>query len=155
MESYIKMKATKKQMNELFDNVESGFLIKFIAPIEEGKDKGLYKVIVRHGDYIGDQDDKTFTYDQFMETFEDGYFKERCRRRREELKKQTDEKYKADIDMAKKGIEGGLTAKAVAKVLKIYGSSNCADEKYIKTLMKTEEIQSLIQKNKKAVEIAR
>ena len=153
--SYVKVKATNEEMEKLFDNTESGFLIKLIDTIEEGKEKNLYKVNVRHREDIGYQDDKIFTYDTFLKKFENESIKEMYDKEREEKNKRLYEEYRKDIELAKKGIEGGLTAKAVAKVLKIYGSSNCADEKYIKTLMKTEEIQSLIQKNKKAVGIAR
>ena len=59
MESYIKVKATQKEMNEIFDNTESGFLIKLVDIIEEGQENNLYKVVVRRGDYIGEQDGKT------------------------------------------------------------------------------------------------
>ena len=48
------------------------------------------------------------------------------------------------MEMAQKGLTGGLSVKAVKQVLKIYGSSKCADEKYIKALMKSEDIQTLV-----------
>lgn len=41
-----------------------------------------------------------------------------------------------DIDIAERGIEGGLSAKTVEKVLKIYGTHRCKEEKYLKAVMK-------------------
>ena len=49
-----------------------------------------------------------------------------------------------DMEMAEKGLKGGLSAKTVSQILKIYGSSKCSESKYVKALMKTENIQTLI-----------
>ena len=49
-----------------------------------------------------------------------------------------------DMEMAQKGLEGGLSAKTVSKILQIYGSSKCSDAKYVKALMKSEKIQELV-----------
>ena len=66
---------------------------------------------MRHGESVGRQDGKVFDYRSFLDS---------------------------DIDIALKGLEGGLSEKTVAKVLQIYGSSQCEDTKYVKALMKSD-----------------
>lgn len=54
-----------------------------------------------------------------------------------------------DVDIAQQGLEGGLSEKTVAKVLKIYGSSQCKNSKYVQALMKSNKIRSILQELKR------
>lgn len=136
MESSIKLQASLEEMEKLFDDTQGGFLIKYYERIEQNPAFDTFKVIVRHGDNIGYKDGETYDYQSFIDTFDDLEFRA--------LNSNNSCFSETDMEMARKGLEGGLSVKAVKQVLKIYGSSKCGDAKYIKALMKSEDIQSLV-----------
>ena len=138
MESNIKLKTTSERMEELMD--DGPFMIKYYEMIKENEKANTYKVMVRHADEIGEQKG-TFDYKKFIETFDRADIREKYNLDTYLLNK--------DIEMAKKGLEGGLSAETVMKVLKIYGSGRCEKEAYVKLVMKSEEIQKLIKKIKR------
>ena len=136
MESSIKLQASLEEMEKLFDDTQGGFLIKYYERIEKNPAFDTFKVIVRHGDNIGYKDGETYDYQSFIDTFDDLELRA--------LNSGDSCFLERDMEMAQRGLKGGLTAKTVTQILKIYGSSKCADAKYVKALMKSEEIQTLI-----------
>ena len=136
MESSIKLQASLEEMEKLFDDTQRGFLIKYYERIEQNPAFDTFKVIVRHGDNIGYKDGETYDYQSFIDTFDDLELRA--------LNSGDSCFLERDMEMAQRGLKGGLTAKTVTQILKIYGSSKCADTKYVKALMKSEEIQTLI-----------
>ena len=82
--------------------------------------------------YVTGTISKTFDYQSFIEKFDDVEL--RAKRSAEEKDKIT--LLETDINIAERGIEGGLSSKEVAKVLKIYGTHRCKEEKYLKAVMK-------------------
>lgn len=136
MESRVIVKTTLNKMNELIcDKETESFIVKYADTIEEGAKINTYDVIVRHNDTIGKQDGKTFTAKTFRDTFDEIVIRSSVNENKPLIE---------DVEMVRKGINGGLPAKTVAKVLQIYGSERCKNDKYIKSIMKSEEIQSLI-----------
>ena len=132
LESRVKVNATLDEMDELFNDTQGGFSIRYCERLERIGDNATFKVVVRHGDNIGYQDGKTFDYQSFIEKFDDVELR---------AKRSSDEKDKitlleTDMNIAERGIEGGLSSKEVAKVLKIYGTHRCKEEKYLKAVMK-------------------
>lgn len=134
MESRITLHATLEEMERLFDDTQGGFLVKYYEQTEQNSRYNTFKVIVRHGESVGRQDGKVFDYQSFMNKFDN-----------------LDEKnfLDRDLDIAQQGLEGGLSEKTVAKVLKIYGSYQCKDSKYVQALMKSDKIRELIQEIKR------
>ena len=137
MTSRVTVYATPEEMERLFDDTQGGFSIRYYEQTERMGDQAKFDVTVRHGDKIGYKNGETYDYQSFIDTFDDL-----------ELRALNSSKNsffsETDMEMARKGLEGGLSVKAVKQVLKIYGSSKCGDAKYIKALMKSEDIQSLV-----------
>ena len=140
MESRITVHATLEEMERLFDDTKGGFLVKYYERTEQHSNYDTFKVIVRHGDDVGRQDGEVFDYQSFMNKFDN--FELRFRNGND--KKFLDR----DVDIAQQGLEGGLSEKTVAKVLKIYGSSQCKNSKYVQALMKSDKIRQLLQELK-------
>lgn len=140
MESRIKLQASLEEMQKLFNDEQASFLIKYYERIEENPVFDTFKVIVRHGENLGTQDGKTFNYQSFLNKFDD--MKWRARLSEDNLFSEK------DMEMAQKGLEGGLSEKTVSKILKIYGSSKCSEAKYVKALMKSEKIQEIVDRIK-------
>lgn len=132
LESRVTVNATLDEMDELFNDTQCGFSIRYFERTERIGDNATFKVVVRHGDNIGYQDGKIFDYNSFIEKFSDVEL--RKKHTAEEKDKIT--LLETDIDIAERGIEGGLSAKTVEKVLKIYGTHRCKEEKYLKAVMK-------------------
>lgn len=126
------VKATLDEMDELFNDAQGGFSIRYFERTERIGDNATFKVVVRHGDNIGYQDGKIFDYNSFIEKFDDVEL--RAKRSAEEKDKIT--LLETDINIAQRGIKGGLSSKEVEKVLKIYGTHRCKEEKYLKAVMK-------------------
>lgn len=126
------VKATLDEMDELFNDTQGGFSIRYIERLERVGDNATFKVVVRHGENIGYQDGKIFDYNSFIEKFDD--IELRAKRMADEKDRIT--LLETDLDIAERGIEGGLSPKEVEKVLKIYGTHRCKEEKYLKAVMK-------------------
>lgn len=141
MESRVTVHATLEEMERLFDDTKGGFLIKYYERTEQNSSYDTFKVIVRHGDDVGRQDGEVFDYQSFMDKFDSL----ELRFRNSGETNFSDR----DIDIAQQGLEGGLSEKTVAKVLKIYGSYQCKDSKYVKALMKSDKIRSILQELKR------
>lgn len=141
MESRITLHATLEEMERLFDDTQGGFLVKYYERTEQNARYDTFKVIVRHGESVGRQDGKVFDYQSFMNKFDNL----ESRFINGDEKKFLDR----DIDIAQQGLEGGLSEKIVAKVLKIYGSYQCKDSKYVQSLMKSDKICEVLQKLKR------
>lgn len=140
MESMIKLQASLEEMKKLFDEEQASFLIKYYERIEENPVLDTFKVIVRHGEHLGSQEGKTFDYKSFLNKFDDLELRARL---------SGDSYFESkDMDMAKKGLEGGLSVKTVSQILKIYGSSKCSNAKYVKALMKSEKMQEIVNQRK-------
>lgn len=144
MTSRVTVKATLDEMEELFNDTESGFSIRCCDRTELIGENGTFKVAVRHGDDVGYQDGKVFDYKSFREKFEDEEYKKLC----SEVSENKISLLETDLDIAKRGIEGGMSAKTVGEILKIYGTSRCKDEKYIKEVLKSEKIRDVMKKIK-------
>ena len=136
MTSRVTVYATPEEMERLFDDTQGGFSIRYYEQTERMGDQAKFDVTVRHGDKIGYKDGETYDYQSFIDTFDDLELRA--------LNSGDSCFLERDIEMAQRGLKGGLTAKTVKQILKIYGSSKCGDEKYIKALMKSEDIQSLV-----------
>lgn len=136
MTSRVTVYATPEEMEKLFDDTQGGFSIRYYEQTERMGTQAKFEVTVRHGDNIGYKDGETYDYQSFIDTFDDLEFRA--------LNSNNSCFSETDMEMARKGLEGGLSVKAVKQVLKIYGSSKCGDAKYIKALMKSEDIQSLV-----------
>ena len=130
MESRVTVHATLEEMERLFDDTKGGFLVKYYERIEHNQNYDTFKVIVRHGDDVGLQDGKVFGYQSFMDKFDN----------LESRFLKSDGKIFLDRDVDKK---------TVAKVLKIYGSYQCKDSKYVQALMKSDKIRSILQELKR------
>ena len=140
MESRVTVKASLEEMERLFDDTQGGFLVKYYERIEQNPSYDTFKVIVRHGEDIGRQDGEVFDYQSFMDKFDN--FESRFLNSGDKIF------VDRDIDIVQQGLEGGLPAKTVSKVLKIYGSYKCNNAKYIKALMKSEKILELVKELK-------
>ena len=140
MESRVTVHATLEEMERLFDDTKGGFLVKYYERTEQHQNYDTFKVIVRHGEDIGRQDGEVFGYQSFMDKFDN----------LESRFLKSDDKIflDRDVDIAQQGLEGGLSEKTVAKVLKIYGSYQCKDSKYVQALMKSDKIRSILQELK-------
>ena len=136
MTSRVTVYATSEDMEKLFDDTQGGFSIRYYEQTERMGAQSKFDVTVRHGDNIGYKDGETYDYQSFIDTFDDLELRA--------LNSNNSCFLETDMEMAQKGLKGGLTAKTVTQILKIYGSSKCGDAKYIKALMKSEEIQTLI-----------
>ena len=101
-------------------------------------------MVVHHGDDIGYQDGKIFDYNSFIEKFEDAELK----KIRNEVSEDKISLLEKDLEIAQRGIEGGMSAKTVGEILKIYGTSRCKDEKYIKEILKSEKVRETMKKIK-------
>lgn len=132
LESRVTVNATLDEMDELFNDTQGGFSIRYIERLERVGDNATFKVVVRHGENIGYQDGKIFDYNSFIEKFDD--IELRAKRMADEKDRIT--LLETDLDIAERGIEGGLSPKEVEKVLKIYGTHRCKEEKYLKAVMK-------------------
>ena len=143
MTSRVTVKATLDEMDELFNETQSGFSIRCCDRTECIGENGTFKVVVRHGDDVGYQDGKIFNYKTFREKFEDEELKKLCG----EVAENKMTLLETDLDIAQRGIEGGMSAKTVGEILKIYGTYRCKDEKYIKEILKSEEVRSAMKKN--------
>ena len=62
-------------MDKLFDDTHEGFLIKYYDRTKLIGENATFKVIVRHGEDIGCQDDKIFSYKTFLEKFSNSEIK--------------------------------------------------------------------------------
>lgn len=136
MTSRVTVYATPEEMERLFDDTQGGFSIRYYEQTERMGDQAKFDVTVRHGDNIGYKDGETYDYKSFIDTFDDLELRA--------LNSKNNSFSETDMEMAQRGLEGGLSVKTVKQILKIYGSSKCTDEKYIKALMKSEDIQSLV-----------
>lgn len=143
LESRVKVHATLDEMDELFNDTQSGFSIRYFERTELIGENGTFKVVVRHGDDIGYQDGKIFDYKSFREKFEDAEYKKLC----SEMSENKISLLETDLDIAQRGIEGGMSAKTVGEILKIYGTYRCKDEKYIKEILKSEKVRAAMKKN--------
>ena len=143
MTSRVTVKATLDEMDELFNDTQSGFSIRCCDRKERIGENGIFKVVVRHGDDIGYQDGKIFDCKTFREKFEDAEYKKFC----SEVSENKISLLETDLDIAQRGIEGGMSAKTVGEILKIYGTNRCRDEKYIKEILKLEKVRSAMKKN--------
>lgn len=146
MESNITLNVTLDEMKELFEDCKGGFSIRYYERTKSVGDDSTFNVVVRHGDNIGYQDGKTFDYQSFMKKFDDPKLRARLSEGEEKTAFSLH-----DMEIAKQGLEGGLSVKVVAQVLKVYGSSSCKKDKYVKDLLKSEKIQKFI-KQKKTIE---
>ena len=133
MESRVTVHATLDEMERLFDDTKGGFLVKYYERTEHHQNYDTFKVIVRHGEVFG--------YQSFMDKFDN--LESRF------LKSDGKIFLDRDVDIAQQGLEGGLSEKTVAKVLKIYGSYQCTDSKYVKALMKSDKIRLILQELKR------
>ena len=137
MTSRVTVYATPEEMERLFDDTQGGFSIRYYEQTERMGDQAKFDVTVRHGDKIGYKNGETYDYQSFIDTFDDLELRA--------LNSSNNSFFsETDMEMAQKGLEGGLSVKTVKQILKIYGSSKCGDEKYIKALMKSEDIQKLV-----------
>lgn len=136
MTSKVTVYATPEEMERLFDDTQGGFSIRYYEQTERMGAQSKFKVTVRHGDKIGYKDGETYDYQSFIDTFDDLELRA--------LNSGGSCFLERDMEMARKGLEGGLSVKSVKQVLKIYGSSKCGDAKYVKALMKSEDIQALV-----------
>lgn len=143
MTSRVTVKATLDEMEELF-NGEHDFSIRYYERTEKNENNVKFKVVVRHGDDIGYQDGKVFDYNSFIEKFEDAELK----KLRNEVSENKISLLEKDIDIAQRGIEGGMSAKTVGEILKIFGTYRCKDEKYIKEILKSEKVCETMKKIK-------
>ena len=114
MESSIKLQASLEEMERSFDDTQGGFLIKYYERIEQNPVFATFKVIVRHGDNIGYKDGETYDYQSFIDTFDDLELRA--------LNSNNGCFLEKDMEIARNGLEGGLTPRTVSKALKIYGS---------------------------------
>ena len=144
LESRVKVHATLDEMDELFNDTQSGFSIRYFERTELIGENGTFKVVVRHGDDIGYQDGKVFDYKSFREKFEDAEYKKICNEKSENKISLLE----TDLDIAQRGIEGGMSAKTVGEILKIFGTARCKDEKYIKEILKSKQVRESLKKMK-------
>lgn len=136
MTSRVILHATLNEMDDLFDDTQGGFSIRYFERTELVGDSATFKVVVRHGDDIGYQDGKVFDCQSFVEKFED--------KKLRAMNTKSDDKIsllETDVEIARRGFEGGLSSETVKEVLKIYGTYHCKDEKYLDAVMKSEKIQ--------------
>ena len=140
MTSRVTVYATPEEMESLFDDTQGGFSIRYYEQTERMGTQAKFDVTVRHGDKIGYKNGETYDYQSFIDTFDDLELRA--------LNSNNSCFLETDMEMAQKGLAGGLSVKSVKQVLKIYGSSKCNDEKYIKALMKSEDIQKLVKEIK-------
>ena len=143
MTSRVIVNATLDEMEELF-NGEHDFSIRFYERTDTIGNNAKFKVVVRHGDDIGYQDGQIFDYNSFIEKFEDAELK----KIRNEVSEDKISLLEKDLEIAQRGIEGGMSAKTVGEILKIYGTSRCKDEKYIKEILKSEKVRETMRKIK-------
>ncbi len=132
LESTVTIKTDEERAEKLFDNRRT-YNIRYLVRNHGNK----YRATVVHEDYIGKQKGE-FTYESFLETFDRPLMSESG----------AYISFAEDIDFAQKGLEGGLTPRIVAKALKIYGSKYCKEDKYVKDLMKSHYISTLIKEIK-------
>ena len=142
LESRVTVNATLDEMDELFNDTQGGFSIRYFERTECVGENGTFKVVVRHGDDIRCQDGKIFDYKSFIEKFDDL----ELRAGRSEGTENRILLLETDVDIAKRGIEGGLSQKTVEEVLKIYGTHRCKEKKYVKAVLKSEKMQSALKK---------
>ena len=133
MESTIKVKTSEEKMKKLFYKRDTYF-------IKQAKKKHKYSdeydVTLDHAGEIGSQEGKIFTYQSFVETFDQKY------------KKMPHMLLESDIVMAHNGLVGGLPPKIIPEILRVYGSDRCAEKWYIKEVMKSDEIRKILKKIK-------
>lgn len=148
MESKIILQATLDEMDDLFNDTQGGFSIRYYERTALEGDNATFKVVVRHGDKIGYQDGKTFDCQSFIEKFDD----KKLRAKNNEGEKNKISLLETDVNIAEQGFKGGLSPKVVEKVLKVYGTYHCKDEKYLKAVIDSEKSKSPPKKSKKLKE---
>ena len=136
MTSRVIVNATLDEMEELFNDTDGGFSIRYYERTEQIGDNSTFKVVVRHGDDIGYQDGKIFDYQSFIEKFDDEKY-----RAKNSAGKEKTALLETDLEIARRGFKGGLSSETVKEVLKIYGTHRCKDANYIKAVMDSEKVQ--------------
>ena len=136
MTSRVIVHATLDEMDDLFNDTAGGFSIRCVDRTELVGENGTFKVVVRHGDDIGYQDGKVFDCQSFKEKFDNAEWRARNSNSEDKISL-----LETDIEIARRGFEGGLSSETVKEVLKIYGTYHCKDEKYLGAVMKSEHIQ--------------
>ena len=132
MESVVSVQTDEERMEKLFDKNDT-YVIRYAEKISEKN----YKVVVIHSGKIGEQKGN-FNYENFLEKFDKPF--ERDENIFVPLSK--------DINLAIEKLSQGMTAKDVRQELDKRGSSYCKNKFYVKAVMKTDEVQELIEKNK-------
>lgn len=148
MESRVTLHATLDEMDDLFNGTQGGFSIRYYERTALEGDNATFKVIVRHGDNVHCQDGKIFDCQSFIEKFDDPKLRARC----SESEKNKIILLETDVYIAERGFKGGLSSKTVEKVLKIFGTYHCKDEKYLKAVINSEKSKSPPKKPKKIKE---
>ena len=119
-------------MEKLFDKNDT-YVIRYAEKISENN----YKVVVIHSEKIGEQEG-IFNYENFLEQFDKPF------ERDEDLFVSLSK----DINLAIEKLSKGMSAKNVRQELEKRGSSYCKNKFYVKAVMKTDEVQKIIEKNK-------
>ena len=132
MESVVSVQTDEERMEKLFDKNDT-YVIRYAEKVSENN----YKVVVIHSEKIGEQKGN-FNYENFLEKFDKPF--ERDENIFVPLSK--------DINLAIEKLSQGMTAKDVRQELDKRGSSYCKNKFYVKAVMKTDEVQELIEKNK-------
>ena len=132
MESVVNVHTNEEKMEKLFDKNDT-YVIRYAEKIGEKN----YKVAVIHSEKIGKQEG-IFNYESFLEKFDNSF--ERDENVFVSLSK--------DINLAIEKLSKGMTEKNVRQELEKRGSSYCKNKFYVKAVMKTDEVQKIIEKNK-------
>lgn len=138
MESTIKVQTDEERMEKLFDKNDT-YIIRYAEKIGENN----YKAIVIHSEKIGKQDG-SFNYENFLEKFDKPF----------EREENAFVPLSKDIELASEKLNEGMSPKKVSQELKKRGSSYCENEFYVKAVMKSDEVQKIlneiVEKNKTA-----
>ena len=132
MESVVNVHTNEEKMEKLFDKNDT-YVIRYAEKIGEKN----YKVAVIHSEKIGKQEG-IFNYESFLEKFDKPF--ERDENVFVPLSK--------DINLAIEKLNRGMSAKNVTQELGNHGSSYFKNKFYVKAVMKTDEVQKIIEKNK-------
>ena len=132
MESVVSVQTDEERMEKLFDKNDT-YVIRYAEKISEKN----YKVVVIHSEKIGEQKGN-FNYENFLEKFDKPF--ERDENVFVPLGK--------DVNLAIEKLSKGMSAKNVRQELEKRGSSYFKNKFYVKAVMKTDEVQKIIEKNK-------
>ena len=133
MESTVTIRTEESNMDKLMET-RYPFNIRYLVRRKEND----YRATVVHGEEIGKKKG-IFTYESFLDTFHKPF-----------MRTESGDflPFPQDIEFTMKGIEGGLSPKILSKVLKIYGSDYCKNEKYVESVMKTDDVRILLKRIK-------